>query len=209
MTSGLVPNFPFCSSSEVRSLSNYTFKNHLRLRLTNPSSLQLQPSRVSPQAKATSAAMEVSEEIATTSDSSPPIKLLFVEMGVGYDQHGCVLRALWLSFPHSVNFFFFCEYPFERFSYSILWLLCFYEEKEVVRWICVEQARHYGRGYAGVQGCHLFQLDSCLPKRYSYSDLVNVCDFHGCVGLDRFAVLVWCWELVFLTELGGESPFKV
>ncbi|KAE7995824.1 hypothetical protein FH972_000591 [Carpinus fangiana] len=89
MTSGLVPNFPFCSSSEVRSLSNYTFKNHPRLRLTNPSSLQLQPSRVSPQAKATSAAMEVSEEIATTSD----IKLLFVEMGVGYDQHGQDITA--------------------------------------------------------------------------------------------------------------------
>lgn len=37
-----------------------------------------------------------------------------------------------------------------------------------------------------------------------------MCDFHGCgVGLDRFVVLVRCWELVFLIELGGESPFKV
>lgn len=204
MTFGLVLNFPFCSSSEARSFSNYTFnyKNHQRLCLTNPSSLQLQPPRVSPQAKATLAAMEA-EKTATTSDSSAPIKLLFVEMGVGYDQHGCVLHALWLSFPHSAIFYFFFVNGFERFSYSILWLLCFYEEKEVVRWICVQQARHYGCGYAGVQGCHLFQLDSCLPKRYSFLGLVNMCYFHGCgVGLDRFVVLVRCWELGFSDRAG-------
>ncbi|XP_062160766.1 uncharacterized protein LOC133867996 [Alnus glutinosa] len=94
MTSGLVLNFPFCFSSEVRSFSNYTFnfKNHQRLCLTNPSSLQLQPPRVSPQAKDTLAAMEA-EKTATTSDSSAPIKLLFVEMGVGYDQHGQDITA--------------------------------------------------------------------------------------------------------------------
>ncbi|KAF5474508.1 hypothetical protein F2P56_006401 [Juglans regia] len=94
MTLCLLLNLPFRSyTSEIRSLCNNCVSNNSPLLcLTNPSSLQLQPSRVSPQTKATSAAMEA-QQSTTTSGSSPPMKLLFVEMGVGYDQHGQDITA--------------------------------------------------------------------------------------------------------------------
>ena len=95
----LLLNFPF----QVRSLTNYTSnnKNFPFLRLTNPSSLRLQPPPISaPQSKTTSAAMEADQSTTantststSSSGSCPPMNLLFVEMGVGYDQHGYVLRA--------------------------------------------------------------------------------------------------------------------
>ncbi|KAB1222036.1 hypothetical protein CJ030_MR2G017946 [Morella rubra] len=94
MTSySFVINFPSSSFSKVPSLSDsYTCKNHpRRLHLTKPSSPQTRPPRVSAQAKATSAAMEAHQS--TNTSSSPPIKLLFVEMGVGYDQHGQDITA--------------------------------------------------------------------------------------------------------------------
>ncbi|XP_050287254.1 uncharacterized protein LOC126726169 [Quercus robur] len=95
----LLLNFPV----QVRSLTNYTSnnKNFPFLRLTNPSSLRLQPPPISaPQSKATSAAMEADQSTTTntststsSSGSCPPMNLLFVEMGVGYDQHGQDITA--------------------------------------------------------------------------------------------------------------------
>ncbi|KAM4100872.1 hypothetical protein ACB094_05G100500 [Castanea mollissima] len=97
-SSCLLINFPF----QVRSLTNYTSnnKNFPFLRLTNPSSLRLrlQPPPT-PQSIATSAAMEADQSTTTTSTSTsssgscPPMNLLFVEMGVGYDQHGQDITA--------------------------------------------------------------------------------------------------------------------
>ncbi|XP_061363467.1 uncharacterized protein LOC133307062 [Gastrolobium bilobum] len=56
---------------------------------------KFQPCRVSRPTRATSAPMEVerSEGSSANSGSSPPMKLLFVEMGVGYDQHGQNITA--------------------------------------------------------------------------------------------------------------------
>lgn len=201
MTSGLVLNFPFCSSSEDRSLSNYTFKNHLRLRLTNPSSLQLQPPRVSPQAKASSVAMEA-DKTATASDSSPPIKLLFVEMGVGYDQHGCVLHALWLSFPHSDIFFFWLTPIWEIFEFNKLIVVFLWRKRGSKMNLCAtgKTLRLRLCGRAGMRSLPTRFLPSVEVFLLGFSE----CEyFHGCgVGLDRFVLLVRCWELGFSDSAG-------
>ncbi|GMY37574.1 hypothetical protein FCV25MIE_32817 [Fagus crenata] len=94
MSSCVLLNFPF--QLPLLTTNNYTSKNSsfLRLTLTNPSSLQLQPPRISRQLKAsTSAAMEAEQSTTSSGGSSPPINLLFVEMGVGYDQHGQDITA--------------------------------------------------------------------------------------------------------------------
>ncbi|XP_075665806.1 uncharacterized protein LOC142635553 [Castanea sativa] len=99
-SSCLLLNFPF----QVRSLTNYTSnnKNIPFLRLTNPSSLRFRlQAPPTPQSIATSAAMEADQSTTTTttststssSGSCPPMNLLFVEMGVGYDQHGQDITA--------------------------------------------------------------------------------------------------------------------
>lgn len=53
-------------------------------------------------APATAAGMEAEQSggTATNSISNPPMKLLFVEMGVGYDQHGSVYPIPIFPFPH-------------------------------------------------------------------------------------------------------------
>ncbi|KAF7803347.1 50S Ribosomal protein [Senna tora] len=73
----------FFSPHHFRPLS---FSNHSHFR----------PLRISRPAKATSAPMEVEPTQASAAEntaSSPPMKLLFVEMGVGYDQHGQDITA--------------------------------------------------------------------------------------------------------------------
>ncbi|CAK8577601.1 unnamed protein product [Lathyrus sativus] len=60
-------------------LKSLSFSHH---RLSN-----FQPCQISHKTKATTAHMEV-QQSEGSSDSSQPMKLLFVEMGVGYDQHG-------------------------------------------------------------------------------------------------------------------------
>lgn len=143
MTSySFVINFPSSSFSKVPSLSDsYTCKNHpRRLHLTKPSSPQTRPPRVSAQAKATSAAMEAHQS--TNTSSSPPIKLLFVEMGVGYDQHGFVLHTLSVSFNLlSVRLMRTREQIFMVISFFIFM-------NKVIS--CMQQARHYGCGHAGM-----------------------------------------------------------
>ncbi|XP_058100741.1 uncharacterized protein LOC131245357 isoform X3 [Magnolia sinica] len=47
------------------------------------------PSAVVITRAAASTAMDSDERRAETISENPPMKLLFVEMGVGYDQHGC------------------------------------------------------------------------------------------------------------------------
>lgn len=74
------------------------------------------------------------KSIKSVPDSS--IKLLFVEMGVGYDQHG---YNLFLS--RSLSFF----------------ALCFLIEK---------QAGYYISSNAGLSRCHFLKLDSGFQKRY-------------------------------------------
>ncbi|CAK7350436.1 unnamed protein product [Dovyalis caffra] len=81
----LVLNLPLLSSfTEFRSLGRHFPKNHP----SNPIKpyLSLKPPRF-PRQVATSMEAEQSRSAANTS-SNEPMKLLFVEMGVGYDQHG-------------------------------------------------------------------------------------------------------------------------
>ncbi|KAH7568807.1 hypothetical protein JRO89_XS06G0053800 [Xanthoceras sorbifolium] len=89
-------NSPFLSSNEIRPLCHPNFKT-CSLYSTNPlvyytnnRSSSIQPPRFCRPAKATTAPMEAEQSGTTTTSSSsnPPMNLLFVEMGVGYDQHG-------------------------------------------------------------------------------------------------------------------------
>ncbi len=127
MSSCVLLNFPF--QLPLLTTNNYTSKNSsfLRLTLTNPSSLQLQPPRISRQLKAsTSAAMEAEQSTTSSGGSSPPINLLFVEMGVGYDQHGCVVLYFPCPFSSfSITLPVFDDHPFVKFSYWLVGLVCF------------------------------------------------------------------------------------
>lgn len=60
--------------------------------------------------RATAASMETDQSVGTSTtgnSSNPPMKLLFVEMGVGYDQHGFVyLAVLGYSYYIKINPYF-------------------------------------------------------------------------------------------------------
>ncbi|KAM5588024.1 hypothetical protein ABKV19_006460 [Rosa sericea] len=89
MTACLFLNLPLSSSSA--SFTSQTNKNnpavssHSLLTLI-PTQFPLRTPRFSRQVRAASTAMEPQKS--ETSGSAQPMKLLFVEMGVGYDQHG-------------------------------------------------------------------------------------------------------------------------
>ncbi|XVF25667.1 hypothetical protein REPUB_Repub13aG0233300 [Reevesia pubescens] len=89
----LVSKLPFLTS--IESLS--TLQTYPSLSLKPPlfSSIIIQPLPPSPRfqrpIRSTAAAMETDQSVGTTptgNSSNPTMKLLFVEMGVGYDQHG-------------------------------------------------------------------------------------------------------------------------
>lgn len=101
MTACLVQKFSVLSfSTEFSSTARQCLKNHapystrpfLCLCLTTQTCLP--PHRFSPQAKAAKTIAMDSHQAGTSADttvpaeSNAPMKLLFVEMGVGYDQHG-------------------------------------------------------------------------------------------------------------------------
>ncbi|XP_015873781.3 uncharacterized protein LOC107410807 [Ziziphus jujuba] len=99
----VVPSLPFASSGTVVRSSNSSFRSHrstsqfLVPLVTNPTCSR--PPRFSRYISATSAASSAMEAEQsgptdiTTSGSTPLMKLLFVEMGVGYDQHGQDITA--------------------------------------------------------------------------------------------------------------------
>ncbi|PRQ29109.1 hypothetical protein RchiOBHm_Chr5g0010321 [Rosa chinensis] len=89
MTACFFLNLPLSSSSA--SFTSQTNKNnpaissHTLLTLIQ-TQFPLRTARFSRQVRAASTAMEAQKS--ETSGSAQPMKLLFVEMGVGYDQHG-------------------------------------------------------------------------------------------------------------------------
>ncbi|PQQ03331.1 uncharacterized protein Pyn_29300 [Prunus yedoensis var. nudiflora] len=89
MTACLFLNLPFSSSSAAFTYHSNkncpSLASHLLLTLT-PNQSSFRAPRFSRQIKASSATMEAQQS--ETGVSTPPMKLLFVEMGVGYDQHG-------------------------------------------------------------------------------------------------------------------------
>ncbi|KAK4858072.1 hypothetical protein QYF36_010611 [Acer negundo] len=95
MSSILNINSPLLSSNEIRSLtrSNFTsyslYSTNPLVSLTNRSSTVQIPRFCRP-VEATTTAMESEQSVGTitATSSNPPMNLLFVEMGVGYDQHG-------------------------------------------------------------------------------------------------------------------------
>ena len=127
MSGCLVPSLPFpCSSTVARSLS-YSTPSNILLPITNRS--YLRPPRFSRHIRATSAAGSSAMETPSAAEhsgatdnqsgSTPLMKLLFVEMGVGYDQHGLVIPFSDFS-------------PFSRQKYRNL----------IINW--VKQPRYYG-----------------------------------------------------------------
>ncbi|KAJ7968689.1 3R-hydroxymyristoyl-dehydratase-hydroxymyristoyl ACP dehydrase isoform 1 [Quillaja saponaria] len=100
MSGSLVLNLPFLSSTKPWSpISDYVPKDsslpffYPSIYLSNRPIIR--PPRINRPIKATSAPMEAKQSGGYTADtgSTPPIKLLFVEMGVGYDQHGQDITA--------------------------------------------------------------------------------------------------------------------
>ncbi|PON77861.1 50S Ribosomal protein [Parasponia andersonii] len=103
MSVWLVPSSPFtCSSTVVDALSNSSLSNQsLLLPITTRS--YLRPPRLSRHIRATTpssvgaspmeAAAEHSGTTHSQSGTTSLMKLLFVEMGVGYDQHGQDITA--------------------------------------------------------------------------------------------------------------------
>ncbi|PON68377.1 50S Ribosomal protein [Trema orientale] len=103
MSVWLVPSSPFtCSSTVVGAFSNSSLSNQsLLLPITTRS--YLRPPRLSRHIRATTpssvgpspmeAATEHSGATHNQSGTTPLMKLLFVEMGVGYDQHGQDITA--------------------------------------------------------------------------------------------------------------------
>lgn len=94
MTGSILLNLPFPLLTDLRSRSylpsdhHSSSSTHLICSLTRP--------RFSRLLKVTAASsMEVEEggKSAPVSSTTPPMKLLFVEMGVGYDQHGQDITA--------------------------------------------------------------------------------------------------------------------
>lgn len=138
------------------------------LSFINRSSLQVP--RFSRLWKSKITAMETQQSgtaVFSSDSSSAPMKLLFVEMGVGYDQHGCVVICPFLLNSLSSFFFNLRWIPIKDFSVLNprklqLWLLnsLFNGVKLYL------QPRYYSCGNAGMQGCHLFQFDSCISQRY-------------------------------------------
>ncbi|KAI4306400.1 hypothetical protein L6164_029681 [Bauhinia variegata] len=96
MSHGLVANLQNPSPIRPLHANNFPSLEHFVQSLSFSNWSKLQSSRISRSIRATSAAsMEVqpSKSSASDSGSSPPMKLLFVEMGVGYDQHGQDITA--------------------------------------------------------------------------------------------------------------------
>ncbi|KAB2601315.1 hypothetical protein D8674_002320 [Pyrus ussuriensis x Pyrus communis] len=91
MTACFFLNLPLSSSSSTAfaSHSNYQSPSSFPplLTLISTQFSHLRTPRFSRQIRAASAAMEATQQGETTASASP-MKLLFVEMGVGYDQHG-------------------------------------------------------------------------------------------------------------------------
>lgn len=132
---------PFPSYNKCRNLSKKQFLSNTSRYLEVPFSSRVFSS--SAIVRASSAAMEKAETEAAA------MKLLFVEMGVGYDQHGQVL----------------CPWPC-FFSYNSAKKNKKKRKSKKVR-LFLSQARHYCRSNAGMQGCDFFQFDSGFSERYA------------------------------------------
>lgn len=91
MTACFFLNLPLSSSSSTAFASHKNYQSPASfpplLTLIPTQLSHLRTPRFSRQIRAASAAMEATQQGETT-DSASPMKLLFVEMGVGYDQHG-------------------------------------------------------------------------------------------------------------------------
>lgn len=140
----------FLSSSKARRLRNLRSDNFTSLtsvlRLGSPSSLFFLHSSCRSRA---AKAME-GEQITTQSkEDSPSMKLLFVEMGVGYDQHGYLCYLLNLIDESSIGF-----PDIDIFTYI-----------NKVKLLCTTKSRHYGCGNEGLQRCYLFEFYSCFSER--------------------------------------------
>lgn len=124
MTACLFLNLPLSSSSAAftyHTNKNYpSLASHLLLTLT-PNQSSLRASRFLRQIKASSASMEAQQS--ETGVSTPPMKLLFVEMGVGYDQHGSASFAPLTLFSLFLPHLMIC--PFENFMRWSIKILSF------------------------------------------------------------------------------------
>lgn len=99
--------------TEFRPLDRHIPKNHPS-NSVKPS-LSLKTPRFPRQVKARTTPMEAEQSgTAVNPSSNASMKLLFVEMGVGYDQHGCVKTLTLFSSFYSWAYFFlgiFDRYP--------------------------------------------------------------------------------------------------
>lgn len=120
--------------------NSFPQRSRKSLSFSNRSS-KSQPCGISRPTQATTAPMEAERSEASTGSSSPPMKLLFVEMGVGYDQHGCSIRfPFWILAPLlSLPSLFHCLFIYLFISLQR-----------------TKQAEHNGCGNEGMQGCHFF-----------------------------------------------------
>lgn len=89
MTASVVLKFPVFSITEFRPLDRQIPKNHPSNSVKTY--LSLKTPRFPRQLKARTTLMEAAQSGSSVNTSTnASMKLLFVEMGVGYDQHGCV-----------------------------------------------------------------------------------------------------------------------
>ena len=96
-----IPSFP---KHRFPSRNHFPQRFPPSISFRDPSS-KLQPFRIYRPTQATSAPMEVERSEGSTPNSAS-MKLLFVEMGVGYDQHGyCLLCPFPLCFCPFISFF--------------------------------------------------------------------------------------------------------
>uniref|UniRef100_A0A6N2KEF4 Uncharacterized protein n=1 Tax=Salix viminalis TaxID=40686 RepID=A0A6N2KEF4_SALVM len=88
MTASIVLKFPVFSITEFRPLDRQIPKNHPSNSVKTY--LYLKTPRFPRQLKARTTLMEAAQSGSSVNTSTnASMKLLFVEMGVGYDQHGC------------------------------------------------------------------------------------------------------------------------
>lgn len=134
----------FHSSVPHRSVSNSTRpQSHFFFEFNLRSSFSAVPRfRFPVRALVVMEAKQSTGDSAATSLADPPMKLLFVEMGVGYDQHGLVPK-----FSFILDHFVLC--------WSLRLSHCDFSK----------QTRYNGGSNEGLQRCYLFQLNPGFPKR--------------------------------------------
>ena len=113
----LVSKLPFFTSTEPLSFFPKTYPS-LSSKPLFFSIIQPPPHPRFQRPIRATAAMEAEQSGGTTTTGNtlnPPMKLLFVEMGVGYDQHGFVFFALLGSLYYITKLlFFFCLFGLIR-----------------------------------------------------------------------------------------------